>query len=133
MLNALKNQYFKFIPGNIIKNLLVDLVNVLKISRTTFFGMLALGFISFFNGVSEVQAQEESSDDVSYVWDCENNDDDSYAYDVNIECTLDQMERNMSLDDVVASLKAEGYSIAPDGDDTTFNQTYNVMNCAFLY
>ncbi len=133
MLNALKNQYFKFIPGNIIKNLLVDLANVLKISRTTFFGMLALGFISFFNGVSEVQAQEESSDDVSYVWDCENNDDDSYAYDANIECTLDQMERNMSLDDVIASLEAEGYSIAPDGDDTTFNQTYNVMNCAFLY
>ena len=37
MLNALKNQYFKFIPGNIIKNLLVDLVNVLKLGRVTVF------------------------------------------------------------------------------------------------
>ena len=119
MLNALKNQYFKFIPGNIIKNLLVDLANVLKISRTTFFGMLALGFLLFLIEVSEVQAQEDTSHD---VWVCMDNDDD-YDEDeddvefqtagqyLSDECDLDM--RDMSLDEISESLINEGYEINP--------------------
>ena len=135
MLNALKNQYFKFIPGNIIKNLLVDLVNVLKLGRVTVFWMLALGFVSFFNGISKVEAQEESSDDVSYLLDCENNDTTTFAYDVNLDCTLEQMERNMTVDEVVDSLKNDGYMVVPPDEQAQdiFNQAYNVMDCVFLY
>ena len=112
MLNALKNQYFKFIPGNIIKNLLVDLANVLKISRTTFFGMLALGFLLFLIEVSEVQAQEDTSHD---VWVCMDNDDeDDVEYQnasqyLSDECDLDM--RDMSLDEISESLINEGYEI----------------------
>ena len=135
MLNALKNQYFKFIPGNIIKNLLVDLVNVLKLGRVTVFWMLALGFVSFFNGISKVEAQEESSDDVSYLLDCENNDTTTFAYDVNLDCTLEQMERNMTVDEVVDSLINDGYMVVPPDEQAQdiFNQAYNVMDCVFLY
>ena len=76
-----------------------------------------------------------STNDVSYVWDCENNDDNSYAFNLDLECELDQTRRNGSVEDVVQSYVEDGYRIeqAPTADENQFNQLYNVQNCVFLW
>ena len=81
------------------------------------------------------QTTSSQTDDVSYVWDCENNDDDSYSYDVNLECELAQTTVNMSLQEVVQSYQEDGYSIAPASptEESGFNERYSVEGCTFLF
>ena len=73
--------------------------------------------------------------DVAYVWQCENNDDTTFAYDVDLDCELTQTMRNMSVQDVVRSYETNGYEVVsgPVAEVARFNQRYNVENCVFLY
>lgn len=83
-----------------------------------------------------VQPSSSSQDgEVSYVWNCENNDDDSYAFNLDLECELVQTRRNMSVEDVVQSYEEDGYRIelAPLTEERQFNQRYSVQNCVFLW
>ncbi len=75
---------------------------------------------------------------MSYVWDCENNDDTTYAYDVGLECELSQSRREMDVQEVVQSYLQDGYRRAPVLSDRAekeaiFNSHYGVEGCTFLF
>ena len=83
-----------------------------------------------------VETLSDSQDsDVSYVWECENNDHTTYAYDINLDCELTQSSQNMSVQEVVQTYLADNYMVvdAPPAEEAQFNQHYNVEGCTFLY
>ena len=84
------------------------------------------------------QATGGQTNDVSYVWECENNDHTTFAYDVGLQCELSQSRRNTNVQEVVQSYLNDGYQLAPVRPDTPvreaeFNAHYNVEGCSFLY
>ena len=73
--------------------------------------------------------------DVAYVWRCENNDDTTFAYDLGLDCELNQTEVNMGVQEVVQSYRVDLYAEAPPNpsEENQFNQHYSVEGCSFLY
>ena len=77
----------------------------------------------------------QQAGDVAYVWECQNDDRNSVAYNLDIECVLSQERKEMSVERVVESLESEGYkhAVPSPAEEAQFNRHYNVEGCSFLY